>query len=425
MKEHNLENVIFATLWFEPSLALSLNVVPTDFPILGEGIKVILQAATEKRRPNLYELPPFLQPIVADILDTTPPADPNHLPSLISTLRKDNLKLKLRTHLNRLMANFDESDPYDLLSRLDTAIKEITTETSASDYISETDFVTQLRDAILARQGLEPTLVFGIPELEEIYGIVPEGSLVILSGATASGKTSLAIQAAVESAQVIKGSVVFFSLEMTQHQFTSRYFACRTGFPSTQLFRLDPSLADDQEFQNQLNAVLNNPLPIYLAHAWTLDEIISYTLIAKTRFNAKLFIVDYLQKVIADEKETRQLEVATVAQTLKRLAVQHNVTFLALSQVSNEKEMRTRESRVVEHEADLVIRIRKENGAGECKLEVWKNRMGSTGDVKVTFYANLCRFGDAQKVSGYLPPTLNEPIQDDDDYKYEETEFVF
>jgi replicative DNA helicase len=66
------------------------------------------------------------------------------------------------------------------------------------------------------------------------------------------------------------------------------------------------------------------------------------------------------------------LEVAMVAKELKRYALQQEVAVIALSQVNTEREGRARESRVIEHESDVMLFL-KASEFGRVKIEVRKN----------------------------------------------------
>jgi hypothetical protein len=74
--------------------------------------------------------------------------------------------------------------------------------------------------------------------------------------------------------------------------------------------------------------------------------------------------------------------------------LQQEVAVIALSQVNTEREGRARESRVIEHESDVMLFL-KASDFGRVKIEVRKNRMGDSGHIiEADFNAELCRFSE-------------------------------
>jgi replicative DNA helicase len=181
---------------------------------------------------------------------------------------------------------------------------------------------------------------------------------------------------------------------MTEEQLMTRMVAHLTSLPSFALWtRRIGSSPDDLK---KIEDLRNLGLPIYLARdTWTLDDVLRAIVTAKLRFGCRLVIIDYLQKIIAPQQERRELEVAMVAKELKRYALQQEVAVIALSQVNTEREGRARESRVIEHESDVMLFL-KASDFGRVKIEVRKNRMGESGHIiEAEFNAELCRFSEA------------------------------
>jgi hypothetical protein len=180
---------------------------------------------------------------------------------------------------------------------------------------------------------------------------------------------------------------------MTEEQLMTRMVAHLTSLPSFALWTR--RIGSSPEDLKKIEDLRDLGLPIYLARdTWTLDDVLRAIVTAKLRFGCRLVIIDYLQKIIAPQQERRELEVAMVAKELKRYALQQEVAVVALSQVNTEREGRARESRVIEHESDVMLFL-KASEFGRVKIEVRKNRMGESGHIiEADFNAELCRFNE-------------------------------
>jgi replicative DNA helicase len=108
-------------------------------------------------------------------------------------------------------------------------------------------------------------------------------------------------------------------------------------------------------------------------------------------------VVDYIGLISAGKAESRQLEVASISRTLKRLARELNVPVLAVSQFNRGVEYREtkrplmsdlRESGAIEQDADVIMLMYRDEyyhadspDKGTAEVIVGKNRTGPTGVV--------------------------------------------
>ena len=152
-----------------------------------------------------------------------------------------------------------------------------------------------------------------------------------------------------------------------------------------------------------------------------------------------LIAIDYLQLMRSTSKQaqsSREREVAEISAGVKALAKELNVPIVLLAQLNRESEKRTgsdkgiprladlRESGSVEQDADLVGLLHRperfattdderEAKAGQAFVELAKNRNGATGQVAMTFIADLMQFKDGKPA----PPTKDEPTEPENRYQ--------
>ena len=130
-----------------------------------------------------------------------------------------------------------------------------------------------------------------------------------------------------------------------------------------------------------------------------------------------LIVIDYLQLLSGNARESRQQEIAEISRSLKNLAKDLDVPVIALAQLSRAVEQRQdkkpimsdlRESGSLEQDADVVMFIYREEyynpeteKKGIAEIIVAKQRNGPTGVVELAFIKEFTKFVNLSKE--YLP----------------------
>ncbi len=389
------EDRVIAELWRDPYLLSKYpHLSEEHFPMWGRVFRFIKEAVAQQIKPDVLLLPRDLQLLVAELIDTAPPLEGTELDYAVQHLMDEWAKQKLKRLGNYLLTKADADTPVaELVVTVERQIVDLM-QRSGADFYAFPILVKRFMEWFQTGEDREIVGLFDIPELDELVGKLREGMLVVIAAPTSAGKTSFAIHTALRSA-LKNYPVTFFSLEMTETQLVARALAHLTSIPSFALFTKKTNAITDSDW-GKIKELSEFQLPFYLANnAWTIDEIIKNVVAARIKYGCRLFIVDYLQKVVVPKAETRELEVATVARELKRLALQQKVCVVALSQVNNEKERRTRESRAIEHESDVLVNLVPTKNDTEIEVLITKNRMGQKGALRVAWNAELCVFGEA------------------------------
>ena len=263
-------------------------------------------------------------------------------------------------------------------------------------------------------------IMSGFPDLDEYLGGLQRADLVILGARPSMGKSSLAVNMAVNAART--GQVCgVFSLEMTREQLAMRILASEAEVDS---HRLRLSLYTHQEEARIIDSIGRlSDLPVYI------DDT-PYQGMVEMRGKARrlalergldLLVVDYLQLVQGKQRwgqSNRVQEITEISRELKALAGDLKVALIACSQLNRMVENRPtnrprlsdlRDSGSIEQDADVVLFIHREDvytteqeweqlHPGQeyprniAEIIVAKHRKGPTGSVRLEFVDNLVRF---------------------------------
>jgi replicative DNA helicase len=243
----------------------------------------------------------------------------------------------------------------------------------------------------------------GFPSLDRLLGGgLRPGDLTVLTGDTASGKSSLALAMALRAAQ-LEHVAQFLSGEMTPARVLERALAIEGRVSVDQLRRgaLDDatrlSLGGPLR-ELTVRAPLLEPLPA------TVEELA----VAVRRADARLVVVDPLIALCPGAR-SRDEELATLVRQLKQLALESHtsiVVTLPLGEIGARPDPRPTLADIgalgaPRHEADVVLALFREEMyaqargiEGATELHLLKNRNGGTGYVDLYFYAAYMRFED-------------------------------
>src|SRR3990167_897172 len=195
-----------------------------------------------------------------------------------------------------------------------------------------------------------------MPSLDGMLNGFQEGELIVLSGATGHGKTTLA-QSLTQGLLKNDTKSLWFSYEMKPSQFFAK-------FPELPLFYLPKTLKDKST-------------------NWIEEKIIE----AKLKFGVKTVFIDHLHFLV-DLIKMRQpsLEIGSIVRSLKLLAIEYDVAIFLLAHLMKTKldcepdNDSLRDSSFIAQEADIVLMIcRKQNKqtkefTNEAIIKITKNR---------------------------------------------------
>ena len=264
-----------------------------------------------------------------------------------------------------------------------------------------------------------PGLSTGLSALDNKITGLNRSDLILLAARPGMGKTSLALNMALNVARSSQKTVAVFSLEMSREQLAMRLLSSEACVENTRL-KTGSLRETDWEKIAEAATILNR-----------LDvRIDDNPLLTVADMNAKcrrldnlgLVVIDYLQLMTSaggksGGGENRQQVVSDMSRMLKLMAKELDVPVICLSQLSRANEKRDdkrpmlsdlRESGSIEQDADIVLFIYRDDYYNEdtdkhniAECIVAKNRHGETGKVELrwmpeyTTFATLDnRYGD-------------------------------
>lgn len=248
----------------------------------------------------------------------------------------------------------------------------------------------------------------GFVEIDTLTGGLCQGSMTVCGARPSVGKTSLALEVARRITQ-FGVPTLFFSLEMTRRSILQRLASMSIGVPFA--FIRDGKLNATELSQAESIASQDWMQRLYIDEQLRrVDEMAGIVRLYRQRFGVRMVVLDYLQLVQpANERQPREVQVATISRGLKALAKSANVAILVLAQLNRELERRDqkrpkisdlRESGSIEADADqcwLLWRPNQNTDADDDhgELIVAKSRNGQTGTVKLAWHGPSMTYSDA------------------------------
>ena len=275
--------------------------------------------------------------------------------------------------------------------------------------------VDRLAELSAAGGAAQPGLPIGFSAIDDKTAGFGDSDLVLLAARPGMGKTSLALNIALNVAKSTQKAVAVFSLEMSKEQLVTRVLSNESRVESQKLLTGNLS---EQDWDRISDATVTlSPLDI---------RIDDNPLLTVADMNAKcrridglaLIVIDYLQLMTSAggksrNAESRQQMVSDMSRMLKIMAKELGVPVLCLSQLSRANEKREdkrpmlsdlRDSGAIEQDADIVMFIYRDDyykedsearNIAECIIA--KNRHGSTGKVNLKWSPEFTTFSTLEQ----------------------------
>lgn len=236
------------------------------------------------------------------------------------------------------------------------------------------------------------------------------GDLIILAARPSMGKTSFALNVALNAARQGAG-VGVFSLEMAAEQLTLRLLSTESGIDHQKI--RNATISGDEWIAITHVAAELGDMQLFIDDTAGINimELRARARQLKSKNNISLLVVDYLQLLSSSRKhENRHQEVSEISRFLKSLAKELNIPIIALSQLSRAVDSRVdkrpmlsdlRESGAIEQDADVIMFLYRDvvyNTETEhpdmTEIIIGKQRNGPTGMVSLRFIKELTKFED-------------------------------
>lgn len=243
-------------------------------------------------------------------------------------------------------------------------------------------------------------LTTGFPSLDRHLSGLKAGRLYIIGGRPGQGKTSIALNTAIENAK--EGyTTLFISAEQDVNDLANKIIGSTSGLGHQHLDNKRLTANDWEKIEQSLATIERLKGNIFLKdNPSNITHITALVRTLKKRSQLHLVIVDYLQLISPAAKKNnriREQEVSEISRTLKQLSLSEKLPIIALSQLNRDVKGRPelhhlRESGAIEQDADAVLLIYRpaldgsvEHGLEYGEIQLAKNRRGASG-VAVKFY---------------------------------------
>ncbi len=331
--------------------------------------------------------------------------------------------LRMMIDASAKIANLAANAPEDTKEVVDAAEKmllDVTNRDIKTSYVKIEDAMVSLYDELsrLSQEGSETVGVqTGFPAMDRMFLGLRAGQMIVVGARPGVGKTSFALNLAVQMAQG-GATVCFFSLEMSSEEIAQRLLSVYSQVP---LQNIRSGKIAPEQWNDILQATQD------LSQLDLLIDDTPGTTVTEVRAKARrmlrnkdngVVILDYLQLVSpppSKRSDSRATEVSEMSRGIKIMAKDLGIPVIALSQLSRKNEDRTghrgkrpqlsdlRESGSIEQDADIVILLDRsmteDEGSREDRPDfgvtqfiIAKNRSGPLGIIDMAFFAEKTKF---------------------------------
>ena len=314
----------------------------------------------------------------------------------------------------------DESkDTMEAIAGVEKAIEKLPQFGAHEDSVAFGEVLQESMDAVeLAATKGVAGFPSGLIELDRLTGGYHRGELTLIAGRPSMGKTSLAMNSAVNMAKEGHPGAIF-SLEVPRAQLGINLLSAESKVGAKAL--RSGQLTQSQRALNFKAVSLLSQLPLHIQDSLHLDVASLRTRLTRLvrEHGVEFAVVDYIGLMDEPESsrhENREKEIGKISRGLKAIALQLNIAMIALAQLNRSPEKRDgnkprlsdlRDSGTLEQDADTVVMLfrpsyySKNDDDKAAEILVEKQRHGPTGMARATFLPDFVKFENYTEAHGY------------------------
>lgn len=246
-----------------------------------------------------------------------------------------------------------------------------------------------------------------IAALEQKFGALEPGQVIVIAGRPGMGKTAVGLQCALLGARA-GHSTAFFELEMTGISLANRALSAWSNVPlKTIRYGSNEAIAD--QLRATAERLKRLPIRLNTTPGLHIDSLRAQCRAMARRSPLNLIVVDHLTLMRGEGRDKRE-QVGYVSNTLKVIAKENSAVVIALVQLNRQSEGRTnkrpelsdlRESGEIEQDADGVVMLYRDDyynpespAKGVIEMIIRKNRDGEAGTAYGKAELHVCRIDD-------------------------------
>lgn len=350
-------------------------------------------------------------PYLTELMHVTPTSI--HATHYAQMVKRTSVLRQLKDAAGKVarIAHSDEADPEEALQKASDAILQVSLGNMVNRPQPVKHYASKVYDEIQAMvDGSRDTgLRTGLNDLDRRLKGLKGGKLYLVAARPGMGKSSLALQMAMEAAKRKSATVLYFSLEMPGEELTGRIISGESGINGERLLNGDIRENEWEAFHAALRRT--ESLPIFIDDKTNTVEGIKARSVLQSAKGLDLVVIDYIQLVDAGGRhENRNSEVGSVSKALKNLARNLNIPVVAIASLNRQCESRhdkrpmlsdLRESGNLEYDADIVIFLYRDEiynseteYPGVAEVIIGKHRGGKLGAIPAFFKKETTQFAD-------------------------------
>jgi len=254
---------------------------------------------------------------------------------------------------------------------------------------------------------------FKIGYLNRYLGGVDKGEIITIGGFTSQGKTSFAIQLALDFIDVDEEKkILYLSSEMTALEISRRLLS--NLMPKNIMdFRKGRFDKGDREALDSIATIVGDHWNLNIKKVFDMEDIRKYI----QKYNPEIVFMDYLQNLDRKKAQTDYQKVTGNIKDLQAITLGKEISTFVVSQLSRVKNLvrkprlsDLRDSGRIEEVSNIVLFVyweermqqkveMREGGESPEKLEIIiaKNRDGTIGGFKLDFYPEYCQAKERER----------------------------
>jgi len=271
--------------------------------------------------------------------------------------------------------------------------------------------------SIAAQSGSNiPGMATGLADLDRILMGMNNSDLILIASRPGMGKTSIALNIALNAAKKSGKTVAVFSLEMSREQLALRLLSSESFIDNK---KLQTGQLGDNEWSKLLEVIAGIGKADLLINDDPSLTVTEMNAQCRRLTNLGLVVVDYLQLIQSASTvrgyiaESRMQAITEITRTMKIMAKELNVPVICLSQMSRANEKREnkrpmlsdlRESGAIEQDADVVLGLYRDDYYNEeserpniAECLILKNRRGETGKIELKWSPEYTTFSSLER----------------------------
>lgn len=315
----------------------------------------------------------------------------------------------------RIVADAQDSgeDAAVLCERAEARIAELTGTVVRGDFVHAEDWMLEVsRD--IEKATIEKKQVTGVPTgfptLDRMTRGLQPADLIYIGARPSTGKTSLALQLAIEASK--HTMTAFVSVEMSRRAVGVRAVSMEARVDAGRIFTGFINSEEQRRIGDALARLSSRRLAIDDAAGQTATGVRAKVRRLARKHGCGAVFIDYMQLLHDQAKsENRNQELAAISAGLKALAKELDAPVVVLSQLSRDSAKspaggrpqlhHLRDSGSLEQDADLVMLLHRPNQHADgqryedgelAEIIIAKQRNGATGPVPLQWQASTMRF---------------------------------